>query len=267
VIGEGYPLRVPTNIGNVQVYDSDLGDQDGLASTGVPRADRAIESSVAAVHARGAHAICYVDAGTAEDWRSDYREFAPAVLGADMPGWPGERFIDVTDWAGPAGPGGETLGQIMTDRVRLCHDEGFDAVEMDNLDTYTDTDTGLGGFRLSMGQEEAYLDKLIAVVHGAGLAFFLKNEVNGDSLLATMAPRADGEVVEQCWQYRDCSGLEPFVREGKPVLDVEYRAFPEATLCPEALAFPMATVRTDLDLDGHLAYGCWQYRAPAPPRE
>jgi hypothetical protein len=257
VIGESYPLQVPTDVGNVQVYDADLGDQDGLTGTGVPVADSTIESSVAAIHATGAHAICYVDAGTAEDWRSDYGEFAASVLGGNMPDWPGEKFINVTDWAGPAGPGGETLAQIMTDRVTLCQEEGFDAVEMDNVDAYTDGN--LGGFTLSMAQEETYLDNLIGVVHGAGMAFFLKNEVDGDSLLATMAPRVDGEIVEQCWQYDECSQLEPFVQEGKPVLNVEYQSFAEATLCPEALAFPMATIQTDLDLNGDIAYGCWQY--------
>ena len=261
VIGESYPLQVPTNIGNVQVYDADLGDQDGLTGAGIPVADTAIESSVAAIHSAGAHAICYLDAGTAESWRSDYSEFAPSVLGANMPDWPGEKFINVTDWTGPAGPGGETLAQIMTDRVTLCQEEGFDAVEMDNVDVYTDGN--LGGFTLTTAQEETYLNNLIVVVHGAGMAFFLKNEVNGDSLVNTMAPRVDGEIVEQCWQYAECSQLEAFVQEGKPVLNVEYQGFAQAALCPEALAFPMATIQTGLDLNGNIAYGCWQYGGTA----
>jgi hypothetical protein len=244
-------------VGNVQVYDADLGDQAGLTASGVPQADAAIESSVAAIHATGAHAICYVDAGTAENWRSDYSEFAPSVLGGNMPDWPGEKFINVTDWTGPAGPDGETLAQNMTDRVTLCQEEGFDAVEMDNVDAYTDGD--LGGFTLTMAQEETYLDNLISVVHTAGMAFFLKNEANGDTLLATMAPKVDGEIVEQCWQYDECSQLSPFVQEGKPVLNVEYQSVAESTLCPEALAFPMATIQTGLDLNGDITYGCWQY--------
>jgi len=36
--------------------------------------------------------------------------------------------------------------------------------------------------------------------------------------------------------------LSIFVKEGKPILNVEYENFAEPKLCPEALAFPMATV-------------------------
>jgi len=265
VIGENYPLHVPTDIGNVQVYDSDLGDQDGLTANGAPVVDRTIESSVAAVHAAGAHAICYVDAGTAEDWRSDYHEFDPAEVGRNLPGWPGEKFINASDWSSTVPSRYKPLETIMADRVALCREEGFDGVEMDNVDAYTYGK--LGGFTLSMAQEEKYLDELIALVHNAGMAFFLKNEINGDGLLATMAPRVDGEIDEQCWQYNECGALRPFVIEGKPILEVEYRSFPEQALCAKARAFPMATIHTDVELDGKIAYACWQYRNTAAAPE
>ena len=45
-IGEGYPTAVPTNIGNVQAYDLDLGDQASISQSEVA-------ASVAAVHASG----------------------------------------------------------------------------------------------------------------------------------------------------------------------------------------------------------------------
>ncbi len=177
-----------------------------------------------------AHAICYVDVGTAENWRSDYSEFAPSALGGNMPDWPGEKFINVNNWAGPAGPDGETLAQIMTNRVALCREEGFDAVEMDNVDDYTDGD--LGGFTLTTAQEQTYLGNLISVVHNAGMAFFLKNEVNGDSLIATMAPKFDGEIVEQCWQYNECSQLNPFVHPHARLVGSPTLARPRLLSCP-----------------------------------
>lgn len=257
VIGENYPLAVPTSVGNVQAYDSDLGDESGLASSGAPLVDKSISSSVTAIHNSGAHAICYVDAGTAENWRSDYGKFDPSELGGADPGWPGEEFINVTDWAAAVPSKYETLQTIMANRIALCKAEGFDAIEADNVDAYSDGN--IGTFTLTMTEEETYINNLLAVAHGDGLAFFLKNEINGDSLISTEAPKVDGEIDEQCWQYSECSALSIFVKEGKPVLNVEYKNFTESALCPKAKAFPMATIHTDLNLDGKIAYGCWQY--------
>jgi hypothetical protein len=205
----------------------------------------------------GGHAICYVDAGTAENWRSDYAKFDPSELGGDVPGWPGEEFVNVADWASSVPSGYETLQTIMTNRIALCQEEGFDAIEADNVDAYSDG--SIGDFTLSMAQEETYIDELVSIAHSDGLAFFLKNEVNGDSLITTEAPLVDGEIDEQCWQYAECSALDVFVQDGKPVLNVEYQAFAEPTLCAEANAFPMATIQAGVDLTGPINYGCWQY--------
>ena len=261
VIGENYPLTIPPLVNGtatpVQAVDADLGDQDGLASSGIPVADSTIESSVSAIHAMGAHAICYVDAGTAENWRSDYGKFDPSELGGNVPGWPGEEFINAADWATSVPSGYETLQTIMANRIALCQEEGFDAIEADNVDAYSDGN--IGDFTLTMAQEETYIDQLVAITHSDGLAFFLKNEINGDSLITTEAPIVDGEIDEQCWQYSECSALDVFVQEGKPLLNVEYQSFAEATLCAEANAFPMATIQAGVDLTGPVNYGCWQY--------
>jgi hypothetical protein len=188
VIGENYPLLIPPVVGGtqtkVQVVDADLGDQGGLGPSGAPLPDPTIESSVRAIHAMGAHAICYVDAGTAENWRSDYAKFAPSELGRPLPGWQGERFIDVSDWSTPVPARYDTIKTIMTNRVALCKKEGFDAVEADNVDTYAYGN--LGGFRLSMAQEIVYVEHLVSVAHAHGLAFFLKNEINRDSPMPTL---------------------------------------------------------------------------------
>jgi hypothetical protein len=110
-----------------------------------------------------------------------------------------------------------------------------------------------------MAQEESYIDELVAIAHSDGLAFFLVNEINGDSLLATEAPLVDGEIAEQCWAYQACSALDIFVQESKPILEIEYEGQSEGTLCGEANAFPMTTIQTSSGLNGDIAYGCWQY--------
>lgn len=202
----------------------------------------------------GAHAICYVDAGTTENWRSDHAKYDPREVGRPLPGWKGERFVDVTKWSTPVPAPYEKLSRILGNRISLCKEEGFDAIEADNLDAYTYGN--LGGFRLSMRQEETFIERLVSVAHRQGLAFFLKNEINGDSLLRTLAPRVDGELDEQCWQYHECASLKVFVSEQKPILNVEYQHITAAKLCPRARAFPMATIVAPLELTGRTTFSC-----------
>jgi len=259
-IGAGNP-PIPVKVGGVsdqvQVVDIDAGNTGGLGTGGVPVSDSGTAVDNAAIHAYGGHSVCYVDVGTAENWRSDYKEFASTDIGGPLSGWPGEFFINVNNWSTVVPAGYETIQQIMTNRFQLCKNEGFDAVEADNVDAYTDG--SLGGFTISMAQEETYINNLIAIAHNDGLAYFLKNEINGDSLITDMAPKVDGEIDEQCWEYKECSSLDIFVQEGKPVLNVEYNGASESSICPSANAFPMSTIMTNVDVTGTINWGCWQY--------
>ena len=251
-IGEPFPVAVPSNVGDVEAYDIDEGNMNGVSASEVG-------ASVASIHSRGAKAICYVDTGGWENYRSDASEYSSAVLGRPVPGYSDERYVDIRQWSDDPGPTGLTLGQVLTARFQLCKDEGFDGVETDLDDTYTDST----GFPLTMADEVTFMTEVADVIHGLGMAWFLKNGINGDSFISDMEPLADGTVNEQCWQYDECSALAPFVRAGKPVLNVEYADEAEATICPQALAFPMATMRTDADLDGTIAWACWQYGGTA----
>src|SRR5215475_13552361 len=55
-----------------QVFDIDF-QTDGFCTGGTITQENA--AAVAAIHANGAHAICYVDAGTAESFRPDYQAY------------------------------------------------------------------------------------------------------------------------------------------------------------------------------------------------
>ena len=63
--------------GNPTVYDID-GFDNGAAT-------------VAALHARGAKVICYIDVGTSENWRPDAAAF-PAALQGSSNGWAGRAL-------------------------------------------------------------------------------------------------------------------------------------------------------------------------------
>ena len=65
--------------------------------------------------------------------RPDAGAFPDAVKG-DSNGWSGERWLDIRRL--------DVLGPIMQRRLDLCKQKGFDAVEPDNVDGYTNS-TGL----------------------------------------------------------------------------------------------------------------------------
>ena len=43
----------------------------------------------------GLKPVCYFSAGSAEDWRPDFRQFPAAAIGRAMDGWPGESWVDI----------------------------------------------------------------------------------------------------------------------------------------------------------------------------
>ncbi len=193
-----------------EVYDIDLYANDGVT----PNAD-----AVSAIHAGGAHAICYVDAGSWENWRPDAAAFPPAVLGKSN-GWPGERWLDVRAT--------DVLLPIMTARVQQCATAGFDAVEFDNVDGYSNKT----GFPLTGSDQVVYDRALAGIAHDAGLSVGLKNDVDQ---LTQLFPSFDFAINEQCHQYKECDGYNAWVSANKAVAEVEYRSSPDA-FCPDAIA-------------------------------
>ena len=85
------------------------------------------KATVRALHRRERRAVCYLDAGTWENWRSDASSFPKWVLGRSN-GWPGERWLDIRRR--------HVLAPIIRARLDRCARKGFDGVEFDNVDAY-----------------------------------------------------------------------------------------------------------------------------------
>jgi hypothetical protein len=188
---------------------------------------------VSRLRARNRYTVCYVDAGTWENWRPDRRRFPDAVLGAGN-GWPGERWLDIRRL--------DVLGPIMRDRFELCRRKGFDAVEPDNVDGYTNRT----GFSLSARDQLAYNRYLARIAHRLGLAIGLKNDFGQAKALE---PRFDFAVVEQCFEFDECDRLRPFTGERKPVFEVEYN-LPRSKFCPQARRLRLNALSAETDLAG-----------------
>lgn len=203
-------------------------------------------ATVAALHSRGVRAVCYIDAGTWENWRPDAGKFPRAILGAGD-GWPGERWLDIRDLA--------VLEPLMAARLQMCKAKGFDAVDPDNVNAW-DNQTG---FPISASDQLRYDTWLSRAAHSLGLAIGLKNDYGQ---VAALAPSFDFAVDEQCFEYGECQLLRPFLRVHKPVFEVEYGLGTQA-FCARADALGLNAMRKELAL-GPTRTVCWQLR-PQPP--
>lgn len=210
---------------SAQMFDIDLFDN----SAGV----------VAALHRTGRHVICYLDAGTYENFRSDAHLFPKSVLGKTN-GWPGERWLDIRRLS--------ILEPIMRARFALCARKGFDGVEADNVDGYENPT----GFALTGAEQLTYNEWLARTAHAFHLSIALKNDVDQTRQLE---PHFDYALDEQCFQYTECQKLRPFVIHHKAVFEVEYQ-LPTSRFCAQAKRDGFMSMRKNLNLDVK-RQACW----------
>jgi hypothetical protein len=201
----------------VTLYDVDLFDTPA--------------STVAALHQAGRRVACYFSAGSFEDWRPDIGRFPAAVKGLGN-GWPGERWLDVRRL--------DILMPIMESRLALCKQKGFDTVDPDNVDGYTNTT----GFPLTAADQLTYNASIANAAHARGLTVALKNDLNQTQPLVSYF---DWALNEQCFQYDECHLLNPFRSAGKAVMNIEYKRSPKK-YCATANALNFNTLKKPLSL-------------------
>jgi len=188
-------------------------------------------STVRALHERGRIAVCYVDAGTWEDWRQDASKFPDDVKGKPN-GWPGERWLDIRRL--------DALGPILQARIHRCAAKGFDGIEFDNVDGFAN-DTG---FPLTVAEQLRFDVWLANHAHHAGLSAGMKNDLGQ---VGKLLPYFDFALDEQCFQYHECFKLQPFLDAGKAVFEVEYKLDPPQ-FCPKANDLNFNSLKKKLSL-------------------
>lgn len=203
---------------NATVYNIDLFDNP--------------KSVVDALHLKGYKVVCYMSAGSYEDWRPDATRFPSNILGRTN-GWPGERWLDIRNW--------RVLGPIMEARMDLCKEKGFDAVEADNVDGYSNRT----GFPLTANDQLTYNRNLAIAAHARGLSIALKNDVDQ---VADLVNDFDFTINEQCFEYKECDALMPFIHAGKAVLNVEYRVKTNQ-FCSQANSMHFSSIRKKTSLN------------------
>ncbi len=188
-------------------------------------------ATVQALHDDGRAVVCYLSAGSWENWRPDAGDFPDSVKGASN-GWPGERWLDIRRL--------RVLGPIMQARLDICADKGFDGVEFDNVDGYQNR----SGFPLSGADQLRYDVYLANQAHRRGLTAVLKNDLGQ---VPDLLPYFDAALDEQCFQYNECNRLRPFVANGRAVFTVEYK-LELADFCPQAAELGFNSMKKKLSL-------------------
>ncbi len=162
---------------------------------------------VAALHAKGRKVVCYISVGSWEEWRPDADQFPAEVIGNAYEGWPGEKWLDIRRI--------DLLGPIMRQRLDMCQAKGFDAVEPDNIDGYTNPT----GFPLTYQHQLTYNIWLANEAHARGLSIGLKNDPDQ---VADLLPYFDWALTEDCFDQQWCHQVMPFITAGKAVFAAEY---------------------------------------------
>ena len=282
----GHPMRWDWQIGRTFPLKRagrravDIYDIDGFLTTkGQVHRIRTSWPAATLAHPR---TVCYLDLAW-EDYRPDgspqptggfqgvvppglHGVFPAATLGKVYYGYPEERWVDFRQL--------DALKPMLTERIAMCARKGFDAVELDDIDSFDPPTTT--GFYLTRGDAQNYLAFAFNLIHAYGMTAMWKNS---PALVRWGARFADGAVVEECFVYHECGSWHAFTSDktraqptGKWVGEAEYGAdhyvCDPGKPCKHGRSFAaycrrvyggkngFAAVKFDVDLDGRVFYPC-----------
>jgi hypothetical protein len=201
------PPSPPVNAG----FDYQLGGAyalpDGVSVVTRDRTDRP---------AAGAYNICYVNAyqtqpGELHWWKQTHRSLLLRYQGQLVhdPGWPGEVLLDTSTAAKR-----RAIADVVGRWFAGCADDGFDAVEPDNLDSYTRSH-----HQLDRAGALALATLLADRAHDAGLAIAQKN-LAGLTRARRVTVGFDFAVSEECMVWHECGSYRRAY--GRHVIEIEY---------------------------------------------
>lgn len=208
----------PSSAKYYDVYDIDLFDNSA--------------SDIAKYQARGIKVICYFSAGTYEGWRDDWKEHFSFISGdsysgsrapfaGNMADWD-ERWLDVREI--------DLLEPIMRGRMKLAKQKGCDAVEPDNMDSYTNKSEVKPSGSYNASHQLAYNKAIASWAHDEGLSVGLKNDVDQ---IEDLVDYFDWALNEECYNYDECDGYQAFIDQNKAVFGVEYEGS-TSSICKKA---------------------------------
>jgi hypothetical protein len=163
----------------------------------------------------GAYNICYVNAFQTQPnekayWMAASRKAlllknSKGKLLTD-PNWPGEYIFDTSTATKRA-----KLAKIINKWIDGCAAKGFDAIEPDNLDSFTRSKG-----KLKSSKNVAFAKAIVKHAHAKGLAIAQKNTPE----FGTKAIGFDFAIAEECQVYDECDAYTDVY--GANVIEIEY---------------------------------------------
>ncbi len=165
--------------------------------------------------ADGLYSICYLNAfqtqpGELSAWRAEGLVLEVDGVPLADQDWPDEYLLDTSTDAG-RGAIAERIGK----GLESCADRGFDAVELDNLDSYVRSEG-----RLTLADNLELATTLAGRADDLGLLVGQKNAAEESAALE--AAGFDFAVAEQCVEFEECGAYTDVY--GQAVLAIEYPA-------------------------------------------
>jgi hypothetical protein len=164
----------------------------------------------------GVWSICYVNGfqtqpGESAEWLAERPELVVHVDGEPLadPNWPDEYVLDTSTPANRIAIMG-VIGPI----IDGCSEAGFDAVEIDNLDSFSRSED-----RLTVEHNTALAELFAERAHADGLAIGQKNAAELSGVLHETVG-FDFAVAEECHLFDECSAYTDVY--GQAVIDIEY---------------------------------------------
>jgi hypothetical protein len=184
---------------------------------------------------RGAYGICYVNAFQTQDdesgvRRRDERSAWPRGLIlsrlGDDPNWGGEYLVDISTAAKR-----NRAARWIQPMIRTCKKKGFDAVEYDNLDSWTRFDGTPRAGDVPFGKADAiaFAALLARHAHRLGLAVGQKNTSELTRRQARGRIGFDFAIAEECGRWNECDAYRSVY--GDHVVAIEYRRGDFAKTC------------------------------------
>lgn len=198
-----------------------------------------------------AYNICYVNAFQTQsdddyvdrpDEKSNWPQGLVLTSLGDDPNWTGEYLIDITTPA-KRSQAAAWVGQM----VQTCKNKGFQAVEYDNLDSWTRFEDTPVANQVTFGRAEAigYASLLTDLAHDLGLAVAQKNTADLTRSEAIDMIGFDFALVEECGTYNECDVFTAVY--GNKMIAVEYTDAGFATACA-GVGDSISVIRRDRDV-------------------
>lgn len=205
-------VRLPPTTGSFDYQLGGAGDIPGLA---------VVVRDASARPMPGAYSICYLNGfqtqpGDGDSWLHNRGE---AVLrdahGSPVrdPDWPDEYVLDPST----AAKRSIILG-VLTPVLSACADKGFDAIDLDNFDTFRRFSDATTGHIDEAGAVEL-ARSFTTLAHDRGLAVAQKNTPDAAEI-GRRTIGFDFAVAEECAAYQECDHYRQVY--GPHVLQIEY---------------------------------------------